>query len=327
MSKNMVSNIKLGLFVIVGLLFLILLLYMIGRNESMFGDYFRLKARFHNVQGLNSGNNIRFSGIQVGTVKKVKILNDTLIEVDLLIESKMKNYIHKNAIVSITTDGLMGNRVLDITPSKEPAALVEEDDILVTKKTVDMGDMLQTLAKTNNDVALIAAELKSTMQRINSSTAIWTLLNDNTLPENLRASLSNARAATAKANTMIHDLNQLVVDIKEGKGSLGALLTDTVFATNLNEAIIKFKTVGEDADKLALELNSLTKNIRNEIDNGKGPLNTLLKDSAMVRNLNRSIENIQKGTAGFNEVMEAMKHNFLLRGYFKKLEKQKAKSM
>lgn len=76
--------------------------------------------------------------------------------------------------------------MLDITPSKEPAALVEEDDILVTKKTVDMGDMLQTLAKTNNDVALIAAELKSTMQRINSSTAIWTLLNDNTLPENLR---------------------------------------------------------------------------------------------------------------------------------------------
>ena len=105
----MISNVKLGFFVIAGLLFLILLLYMIGRNESMFGDYFRLKARFHNVQGLNSGNNIRFSGIQVGTVKKVKILNDTLIEVDLLIESKMKNYIHKNAIVSITTDGLMGN--------------------------------------------------------------------------------------------------------------------------------------------------------------------------------------------------------------------------
>lgn len=60
---------------------------------------------------------------------------------------------------------------------------------------------------------------------------------------------------------MIHDLNQLVVDSKREVIFLGALLTDTVFATNLNEAIIKFKTVGEDADKLALELNSLTKNI------------------------------------------------------------------
>jgi phospholipid/cholesterol/gamma-HCH transport system substrate-binding protein len=124
---------------------------------------------------------------------------------------------------------------------------------------------------------------------------------------------------------MANNLDILVNDVKEGKGSLGALLTDTSFAKNLNDAIAKISTVGDDADTLAGQLRLVVKNIRNEVDNGKGPLNALLKDSSMVTAISKSLENIQKGTDGFNAVMEALKHNFLLRGYFRKLEKQKQK--
>jgi len=322
MAKRSVNNIKLGAFVLGGLLFLVLLLYMIGKNRDLFGKTYVLKARFENIQGLVSGNNIRFSGIRAGTVKRVKILNDTVIEVTMLIETKMKNIIRKNAIVSIGTDGLVGNKVVNIIPSRQPAPWAEEGDFLISKKAVDTEDMLQTLSKTNNDVAVIAFELKSTVQRINSSSALWEILNDKSLPQDLRMAVANIRSATGKAGNMVDNLNSIITDVKNGKGSAGALLTDTSFAQNLNEAVLKIKSVGENADKLAAEISKVVAGINKDLNNGRGTANALLKDSMMVVKLNASLDNIQKGTDGFNQNMEALKHNILFRGYFRKLEKK-----
>ncbi|HSN10460.1 MAG TPA: MlaD family protein, partial [Hanamia sp.] len=109
MAKKVVSNVKLGVFVLAGLLFLVILLYMIGKNRNLFGSNYVLKARFENIQGLVTGNNVRFSGIQAGTVKRINIINDTLIEVTMVIDKKMSKIIHNNAVASISTEGLVGN--------------------------------------------------------------------------------------------------------------------------------------------------------------------------------------------------------------------------
>jgi phospholipid/cholesterol/gamma-HCH transport system substrate-binding protein len=325
MTKRVINNVKLGLFVLGGLLFLVILLYMIGKNRSLFGDTYILKARFENAQGLVAGNNVRFLGIQAGTVKKLQILSDTIIEVTMIIEKKMQTVIRKNAIASIGTDGLVGNKVVNIVTAKQPAALAGEDDILASKKAVSTDEMLQTLYKTNNDVAVIAANLKTTVQQINNSSGLWALLNDNTLPQNLKASAANIRLVTGKAGNMVDNLNAVVTDIKNGKGSAGILLKDTLFAKNLNEAIVKIKGVGDEAGLLAGEINKMVAGLQSDINNGKGVANALLKDSMMAVKLNTSLDNIQKGTNGFNQNMEALKHNFLLRGYFRKLEKQTKK--
>ena len=325
MSKKAFSNIKLGVFVLAALAFLIILLYMIGKNKNMFGSTFEVKAHFSNVQGLTPGNNVRYAGIQVGTVKDINILDDTHIEVALLIETKMKKFIRKNALVTIATDGLMGNKVINITPVAERAVLIEEGDILRTQPSLSVDEMVNTLSGSNSDLSVIMAELKSIMLRINSSTALWELLNDSTLPRNLSASLANVRSATAKANTMVNELNGLVADVKSGKGSLGAIVTDTSFAENLNLAILRIKLVAGEADTLAKELSAVSRGLKNDINNGKGTVHALLKDTAMVHSLNVSLGNIQKGTQNFNEVMEGMKQSFLVRRYFRKLEKKKAK--
>ncbi len=135
MAKKIISNVKLGVFVLAGLLFLVILLYMIGKNRNLFGSNYVLKARFENIQGLVAGNNVKFAGIQAGTVKSINIINDTLIEVTMVIEKRMSKIIHKNAIASISTEGLVGNKVLNITPSKIPAELAVENDILPYKKS------------------------------------------------------------------------------------------------------------------------------------------------------------------------------------------------
>ena len=323
MAKRIINNVKLGLFVLAGLVFLVLLLYMIGKDQNLFGETYKLKTRFNNIQGLVVGNDVRFAGIQAGTVKKISIINDTVIEVTMIIDTKMKNIIRKNAITSINTDGLVGNRVVNIVPAHNPGPFADEGDILVSRKAIATDDMLQTLYKTNIDVADIAADLKTTVQRINSSTALWALLNEQSIPENLKVSVSNIRSATVKAGTLADNLNAIVLDVKSGKGSLGVILTDTSLAKNLNEAVLKIKTVAEKADDLAIELNNMAADIRQDVNQGKGTVNALLKDSLIVIKLNTSLDNIQKGTDGFNQSMEALKHNFLLRGYFRKQEKKK----
>jgi len=325
MAKKIVNTVKLGVFVLAGLLFLIFLLYMIGKNRHLFGPAFTLKARFENVQGLVPGNNVLFSGIEVGTVKKINIISDTVIEVVMLIDDKMQTIIRKNAVVSIGSDGLMGNKVINITPARSAAPLVTREELLPSHKAVSTDDMLQLLSKTNQDVAVIAAQLKLTVQRVNNSTAIWAILNDETLPQQLRASAANVQLATARAAVVANDLEAIVSNVKQGKGSLGAVLTDTAFAVTLNDAIKKIKGVGERADELAVSLNAVVAGVKQDINTGKGPVNALLKDSAMVVKISSSLDNIRKGTDAFNQNMEALKHNFLFRGYFRKLEKQKKK--
>jgi phospholipid/cholesterol/gamma-HCH transport system substrate-binding protein len=325
MATRTTHNIKLGIFVLAGMLLLILALYMIGRDSNLFGNNYELKVRFVNVQGLNAGNNVRYSGIQVGTVKKIKILADTLIEVTMLIDEKMKPFIHKNDLVSIGTDGLMGNKLLNIAPSKDNSPLAEEGDLLINKRVAGTDEILETLDRTNQNLAFISEEVKQTVTRINNSTALWSLLNDQSLPDNFKRSVGNIRSASHRADELMEDLHAIIANVKDGKGSLGSILTDTIMAFNLNEAVIKIKMAGDNTGKLAEELSVLINTVRSDITDGKGTVNALLRDTALVSKLSASLSNIEQGTMAFNQNMEALKHNFLLRGYFRKQEKKMKK--
>lgn len=324
-KETTISNLKLGAFVLAGFAFLVLLLFMLGKNQNLFGNTYVLKASFNNVQGLLAGNNVRFAGIQIGTVKKIKIINDTLIEVTMNIEKRMLPVIKKNAVVSVGTEGLVGNKVVNIVPNKTPAPPAVEGDILVSRKAFDTDEMMNTLSKTNEDISAIAEELRTTVERINGSNSLWTMIDDKTVPENIRLSLENIRQGTIKSLVMVNDLNAIVRDVREGKGSLGAVLKDSLYAYNLTDAILKIRTAGVEADSIALIVKDIVTDLQHGIETGRGPFHAMLKDSTLVEKLDVSLDNIMKGTDGFNQNMEALKHNFLFRGYFKKLEKQRAK--
>lgn len=325
MAKSTLNNLRLGGFVLAGLLFLIVLLYMIGRNSSMFSSNFQLRTHFRDVKGLQSGHNVFFAGKQIGTVKNVEILNDTTIEVVFYIETQNKQFIRKNSETSVGSDGLVGNRVLNIVPAKTPGLPVEADDILPAHKTPSTDEMLETLYSTNNNIAFITEQLKITAQRINESKELWELLGESGISAELRTSLHNIRRASAGTVVMVNDLNSIIESVRNGEGSVGALLTDTSFAASLNEAVEKIQLVGDNANKLADELNQTVLDIRQMVDSGKGPVPALMTDPAMTEKINNSLINIEQSTAAFNENMEALKHNFLFRGYFRKLEKQQKK--
>jgi phospholipid/cholesterol/gamma-HCH transport system substrate-binding protein len=325
MANQGENNIKLGGFVLTGLFVLILSFYMIGENHNLFGSDFKIKVRFSNLNGLTEGNNVLFSGIQAGTVKTIEMINDTTIEVTLLINNKVRSYIHKNAIASVGTEGLMGNKIVNILPSKLSSAAVNEGDLLTAQRMVNTDEMLQTLSKTNNNVAVIAEALKSTVFKINNS-ALLDLLNDKSIGKSLKSSLRNINKVTANANEITIGLNDMVSQIKQGKGGLGVLLADTALAGNLQAAVIKIRSASDNANRLTVQLNDLVSHIDQDLNNGKGPVRVLLQDSVFAKDLKKTMDNIQKGTDGFNQNMEALKHNFLFRGYFKDLEKAQKKA-
>ncbi|TCD01508.1 MlaD family protein [Pedobacter psychroterrae] len=324
MANQKVNNIKLGAFVLSGLVLLILAFFIIGKNKNLFGNEFKLKVRFSNLNGLTEGNNVLFSGLQAGTVKEIELINDSTIEVIMQINSKVKSFINKNAVAAVGTEGLMGNKVVNISPVKGVSQKVSEGDLLQAKNMANMDEIIEKLSQTNNNVASISEVLKGTVMRIDSS-AILKLINDEAIGISLKGSLEKIYQTTSNANQMTFELNQLVSGIRKGKGTAGMLLTDTLMTATLQDAVLQIRSASINANEMTKQMNATVKDLSHTLTDGKGPVNTLLKDSLMAKNISLTMENLQKGTDGFNQNMEALKHNFLFRGYFRGLERQKKK--
>lgn len=324
MKSHASNNIKLGVFVIAALTLIIVAFYILGKNQSLFGANFQLRVHFSNLSGLKKGNNVLYSGIQAGTVKDIAIINDTTIQVQMLIKDELKPFIHKNAQVSIGTEGLMGNKIVQIVPVSGIAPLVADGDLLNTQKGIVVADMLQTISRTNDNISHISEMLKASVLRINNS-ELLDVLQDKATAEKLNSMLTNIHQATINVNQVTGGVLALVNQTKQGKGAAGMVLTDTAFASGLNNVVLKLNSTSTQTDALIAELGQLVETLRSDVSKGPGLLHALLKDTVMVNNLRASLINIEKGTDGFNQNMEALKHNFLLRGYFKKVEREERK--
>jgi phospholipid/cholesterol/gamma-HCH transport system substrate-binding protein len=325
MSSQTKNITKLGIFVFTGILLLIAALFLIGNYQHMFGSHYTLRANFSNVGGLRTGNNVRYAGVEVGTVKEMDIINDTTLEVTMLIEQKMKNVIRKNALASLGADGLLGNKVVNIVPQDASSDFAVEGDILLSRKAIEFDDILRTLSGTSENLGEITTGLKTTVTKINKSDGLWKLLSDSGMAVSVRKSSQNIEKATVNAEMMTRAVKEMISDVKAGKGTAGAILRDTMMVNSMKSTLAELEQVAGQASQLAAELDAITKNINKDIEEGPGPVHTALKDTAVAGNISRSLMNIEKGTEAFNQNMEAAKHNWLFRGYFKKQEKEKAK--
>jgi len=318
MKNKAIDNTKLGLFVIAGVAFLIFSLYMIGRNRNLFGSSFTVSASFRNVNGLMVGNNVRFSGIDVGTVQKIEIMNDTLVGVTMVLEKGVRKFVKKNAIASVGTDGLMGNKLININSVSKPSQPVEEGDVLMSLRPIEGDEMLRTLNTTNENMAAISDDLRRITQRINNSNGLWRLISDTTVLHDIKDAGKNLKHAGFKVAETMDQASELLKNVQRGKGLAGTVLSDSTMSTKLKTAVTNIEEVSKRSVQLTGNLNDILKQIKY----GKGSAGALVADTAMERKLRTSIFNVEQGTQRFNENMEALKHNFLFRGYFKKQAKE-----
>ncbi|AEM69489.1 Mammalian cell entry related domain protein [Allomuricauda ruestringensis DSM 13258] len=322
-SKTSSENIRLGIFVVAGTLLLLTAAYLIGNRQNMFVKNFTLSAVFKNVNGLQNGNNVRFSGINIGTVNRMEMMNDTTIYVYMTIEDKMRNHIRKNAIATIGSDGLVGSMLVNIVPSVGKADLVQNGDELQSYSRISSQDMLSTLNVTNENAALLTSNLlKVTQSMMEGKGVLGRLLNDTVMVKDLQRIIKNLERSSHHANATLMELEAIVGKIDMEESVAGVILTDTVAAANIRSSI---ENLEDSSVEIKQMTNDLTKLIQG-LDTGEGMLHLVSKDTTMANLLMKTMHNIEEGTDKFNENMEALKHNFLTRRYFRKLEEEKAKT-
>lgn len=324
MNKELNRNIRLGVFVVTGVILLIVGLYFIGNNKNMFNKTFRLHTVFQNVNGLTAGSNVRYSGIDVGTVDKIEFINDTSIYVEMVMAVNMKKIIKKNSVARVGTDGLMGNKLINIEPRDSQASFVEDNDAIESVNSVNTEAMLRTLEYTNQNVAFISSNLRNITENLDRSRGtLYTVLMDTTIAISFHNTLINIEIVSNNLNQASDQIAMLLNETNQGNGILGTLIKDTSAANDFQDILKSVKESGKQLSSATTEANDLIR----RANSGSGTIPVLLNDTALANNLKSTISNLQIATLKLNEDLEGLKHSFLLRGYFRKQEKQKKKQL
>lgn len=267
MNKESGYTWKLGMFVLIGLVLFAFTIYYVGMQKNLFGSTFRLKSNFKNVSGLEVGNNVRFSGINVGTVSEIELITDSSVVVNLLIKDDVQQFIKTDATASIGSDGLMGDKVLTISPGINSRNTVKDNDQIASKAPIDMEDVMVSIKKSVDNASIITGQIAEFSYKMN-----------------------------------------------HGNGTLSKLISDEEFAKSLKTTLSNLENSSNEFAHFTIKMN-----------NGKGALSKLVTDEKMGKMIDSTLTNVKTGTDGLNEVIEAAKHNFLLRGYFNKKKKAEEK--
>lgn len=332
MRNKIIDNFKLGIFVILGVIFLIILLFTVGKNKNLFGSSYTLKAEFQNVHGLVKGNNVRYSGIHVGTVKDINIIDMNSIIVTMNINKEMKHVIHKDAVATVGTDGLVGNKVVDISPNAVAGIIANDNEFINSKEAINTEEIFSGLSNSNTSIESITRNLVTITDRIVQNNNLWAIIEDKNISNQILKSIENTKQITENVNILVRDLSNFTQKLNEKESNLGFLISDTTLhfklnqiSDNLNETSIHLRNAGSASVEITKDVQDLAKNIKSEWDSSNGSIKYLLNDTLSSSHINRALESIASGAESFNQNMEALKHNFFFRGYFKKLEKEKEK--
>ena len=198
MQKNMGNKIRLGVFVSIGLILFIVTIYFIGEKQNLFSNTFRISGVFRDISGLQVGNNVRFSGINVGIVENIKIITDTTVQVDLIIEEHTQKFIKKDAKAIIGSDGLMGSKLVIITPGTTGLDPIQNKDFIATVVPVSLDDIMLKLKVTSTNAAVITDDLALIVGNISAGRGtIGKLFMDNGFAQNIDKTLVNIKQGTS----------------------------------------------------------------------------------------------------------------------------------
>lgn len=266
MEKEISNRIRMGIFISLGLALFFAGIYFIGVKQQMFTSTFRMSGVFNDVSGLQVGNNVRFSGVNIGTIESIKIISNTSVRVNMLIDESVRKFIKKDAEATIGTEGLLGNKILIITPGTSESEEVENNDTIATEVPIKIDDILKQLKTTSNNTAYITGNLSKVVDNILSGKGtIGKLLMDSTY---LKRPIDNATKIT-------EDLSEIVSEVRSGKGTIGKLLMDSTY---LQIPIDNVVQITKDLSEIVGGLRS-----------GKGTLGQLTSDDEFYKHLDHTI--------------------------------------
>ena len=190
-------KIRLGMFVTGGFLLFFMAIFIIGKQQNLFNPVFKLTTTFHSVSGLQVGNNIRFAGINVGTVDNITIINDTTVGVDMLIRKEIHKFIKADCVVKIGSEGIIGDRLLIITQGGIYTNIAKDGQRIMSNEPVEMDGIMSSLQTTAENAAVISDQLAQIMIKLNSGNGtLGRLIRDSTIAANISETIVNLKKSS-----------------------------------------------------------------------------------------------------------------------------------
>jgi phospholipid/cholesterol/gamma-HCH transport system substrate-binding protein len=188
MTQTNAQNIRLGVFVLVVLGIFAVMVFLIGSTESKFQSNDKLQAQFQSVSGLEQGADVRVGGLREGSVQKIILPTrpDGKMTVVMDISRKTRNLIKQDSVASIESEGLVGNKYVEVSFGSDSAPEVPKGGTIQSHPPLDISDLM---AKTNQ------------------------------ILDTTNAALNNLQGATANVNTITAKVNS-------GKGTVGELINN-----------------------------------------------------------------------------------------------------
>lgn len=306
-----------GVFVLIGLIFLVLGILVIGNLNETFKRKIQVVTLFDDVSGLQVGNNIWFSGVKVGSISNLQFYNVSKVKVEMKVDVKSIPFIHKDAFVKLGTDGLIGNKILIIYGGTPEKPQIQEGDTLRVEKTFTSEDMINTLQENNKNLLAITTDFKVISKMIaNGEGTVGKLLTDESVYTNLDAATVSLQNAALQAQKLIGSLSTFSEGLNK-KGTLANdLTTDTVVFNSLKASAVHLQQM---ADTASIFIN----NLKEASSNPQTSVGVLLHDEEAGARLKQTILNLETSSQKLDEDLEAAQHSFLLRGFFKKREREK----
>jgi phospholipid/cholesterol/gamma-HCH transport system substrate-binding protein len=200
-TRSQKFKVRLGLFITGGIVLFVLAIFIIGRQKNLFNPVFKLTTTFYNVSGLEVGSNIRFSGINIGTVDNITIINDSTVRVDMLILKKVQQFIKSDCEAGIGSSGIIGDRILIITQGSGEAPLAQDGQQIVSKEPVETDAIMVSLQVTANNAEIISNQLAEIMIKLNTGQGtLGRLIQDTTIAENINQTIVNLKKSSKGLN-------------------------------------------------------------------------------------------------------------------------------
>ncbi|MBA3647877.1 MAG: MCE family protein [Chitinophagales bacterium] len=308
-----------GLFIFLGLMFLLAGILAIGNLHNSFVKKMTVTTIFNDVNGLQRGNNVWFSGVKIGTVNDLDFYGKSQVKVQMKIDEKSQQYIRKDAKVKISTDGLIGNKIIVIYGGSSTVDAVVEGDTLGIEYTLTTDSMMNTFQANNKNLLEITTDFKAITKRINAGEgSLGKLLNDDALYTNINTTIASLQKASSKAAQLTASLTEYGNKLNQKNSLANNLVTDTTVFKSLKVTTSKLQEVAASASDVVTNMKEATK----DLNNTNSPAGVLLHDEQTALDLKSAIKNLDSSSQKLNEDLEGLQHNFLLRKYFRKKAKE-----
>jgi phospholipid/cholesterol/gamma-HCH transport system substrate-binding protein len=284
--------INIGFFISLGILIFIAGIYIVGKQQNLFGQSLKIAAIFRDIKGLKVGDKVLFSGIDIGTVSNIELMSDTRVKTGFTIKKDVVKLIKQDSKVTVANEGLMGGKIVIILPGSEHSRPVNEDDILQTIEQVDIDDILKEVKKSSENISFVSKNLLDITDKINRGDGIFgKIFTDSTVTENIDKTSRNI-------TTISENLVEISEKANRGQGFMGKLFTDTLFSRQLDSA-------GQNLKNITGELAQITE----KVNAGEGVFGRLFTDTTLTHNLYLSSVNLERTTRNLTEFSQRLNNN------------------